>query len=147
MELLKIHPSQAADGELSFQMKVEERHLRTFGIVHGGVVASLLDSALGFAAWSLTDNNHHVVTVQLNINFIRPAWEGESLIAKGRAKLADENTIVSEGEIRTDDGITVAVAIGTFMSLPLPKDMQTIEKHDEMERCDDATNDSEVVDI
>lgn len=140
MELLKIEPHQSEDGHIGFILNVEERHLRTFGITHGGVIASLLDSSLGFAAWTLTDENHHVVTVQLNINYIRPAWKGETLIGKGRAKIADFNTIVSEGEIRTSEGITVAVANGTFMILPVPDDMKTIEKHDETERCEDATH-------
>ncbi len=140
MDLLKIEPHEAEDGQVSFEIKVEERHLRTFGIIHGGVVASLLDSSLGYAAWTLTDENHHVVTVQLSINYIRPAWDGETIIGRGRAKLANQNTIVSEGEIRTSDGITVAIASGTFMILPLPKDNQTIEKHDETERCENATH-------
>ena len=136
MEVLGARGVRHAEGCVSFEMVVEDRHLRTLGIAHGGVTAALLDSALGFAAGTTAPQGHHVVTVQLNINYIRPAWKGEKLIATAEVRHAGQKTAVSRGEIRTSENILVASATGTFMYLPTPagKD-HVMPRHDETERC------------
>jgi len=132
---LKIVPITVEKGEAAFELTIEEAHLRTMGIAHGGVVATLLDSALGCACWTLAPAGYHVVTVQLNINYIRPAWLGEKLIARSDVRHAGQMTAVSRGEVRTVDGALVAAATGTFMFLPIPSGPKIVmEKHDETER-------------
>lgn len=135
MELLDARPIRREEGQVAFELLVQERHLRTLGIVHGGVTAALLDSALGFAAGTTAPPGHHVVTMQLNINYIRPAWDGERLIASGEVRHAGRQTAVARGEIRTAAGVLVASASGTFMYLPLPEGKTSaMPKHDETER-------------
>ena len=131
LKLLGLMVDDVGDGRIAFRMTVEERHLRTLGIVHGGVTATLLDTATGCAASTKAPADHHVVTVQLNVNFIRPAWQGETLIASGEVKHAGRQTAVASGEVRTDEGVLVATAMGTFMFLPHPKDAAKMEKHDD----------------
>jgi uncharacterized protein (TIGR00369 family) len=132
---LKISPVTVEKGTASFEVTVEELHLRTMGIAHGGLVATLLDSVLGCACWTLAPAEHHLVTVQLNINYIRPAWLGEKLIATSEVRHAGQMTAVSRGEVRTAEGALVAVASGTFMYLPAPTGAKPVmEKRDEMER-------------
>ena len=99
-------------------MTVEERHLRTLGILHGGVTTTLLDTAMGMAVGTLTPPGHFVVTVQLNANFIRPAWDGETLVATGHVRHGGQQTAVASGEIHTADNILVATGSGTFMFVP-----------------------------
>jgi uncharacterized protein (TIGR00369 family) len=136
---MKIAPNSIERGKVAFEVTVEEFHLRTMGIAHGGLVATLLDSSLGCACWTLAPEKHHVVTVQLNINYIRPAWLGEKLIASGEVRHAGQMTAVSRGEVRTTDGALVALATGTFMFLPLPAGAAPVmEKHDETERWETA---------
>jgi uncharacterized protein (TIGR00369 family) len=132
---MKIHPHNLDKGQAAFEVTVEDLHLRTMGIAHGGLVASILDSALGSACWTLAPAGHHVVTVQLNINYIRPAWLGEKLIASGEVRHAGQMTAVSRGEVRTSDGLLVAMATGTFMFLPIPTGQKPVmEKREETER-------------
>jgi uncharacterized protein (TIGR00369 family) len=132
---LKIRPVSVARGGASFEVTVEEFHLRSMGIAHGGLVATLLDSVLGCACWTLAPANHHVVTVQLNINFVRPAWLGEKVTATSEVRHAGQMTAVSRGEARTAAGALVAMATGTFMYLPAPSGPKPVmEKRDEMER-------------
>jgi acyl-CoA thioesterase len=135
LRLLKVRPSLVEKGAASFEATVEDLHLRTMGIAHGGLVATMLDSALGCACWTLAPPQHHVVTVQLNINYIRPAWLGEALTVKGEVRHAGQMTAVSRGEVRTSEGALVASASGTFMFLPLPGGPKPVmEKRDDMER-------------
>ncbi len=135
LERLNIQPIAVEKGSATFEVTVDETHLRTMGIAHGGLLATVLDSCLGCAAWTLAPPENHVVTVQLNINYIRPAWLGEMLTAKAEVRHAGQMTAVSRGEIRTKEGALVASATGTFMYLPIPGGTQPLmEKRDELER-------------
>jgi len=135
LQQLKITPTGVDKGAATMEVTSDETHLRTMGIAHGGVIATVLDSVLGCACWTLAPANHHVVTAQLNINYIRPAWLGEKLIAKSEVRHAGQMTAVARGEVRTEAGALVAAASGTFMFLPLPGGPKAVmEKHDETER-------------
>jgi uncharacterized protein (TIGR00369 family) len=118
-ELLGIHVVEAAEGRGRLEMVVTARHLRTFGLLHGGVLAALLDAAMGTATATRTPAEHDVVTAQLNVNFIRPAWQGEQLTTTGEVVHAGRRTAVARGEVRTAEGSLVAAASGTFLFTPL----------------------------
>ncbi len=49
------------------------------GVVHGGVVTTLMDSAGGCAALSLTPEGHTIATLDLRIDYLRPATSGQDL--------------------------------------------------------------------
>jgi acyl-CoA thioesterase len=135
LDRLGVKPVTVEKGSAVFEVTVDESHLRTMGIAHGGLVATMLDSCLGCACWTLAPPDNHVVTVQLNINYIRPAWLGETLTARAEVRHAGQMTAVSRGEIRTGEGALVAAASGTFMFLPVPAGAKPVmEKRDELER-------------
>ncbi len=96
-------------------LPIRPPHLRTLGIAHGGVIATLLDSVMGMMANRESPADHYVVTAQLNVNFIRPAFEGETLLASSEVRHSGRKTAVAQGEIRTTDGALVATASGTFI--------------------------------
>ncbi|MAT15295.1 MAG: thioesterase [Planctomyces sp.] len=121
LDLLGVKPVRRDNGDYEFRMKVEHQHLRPYGIIHGGAIASLLDTALGMSVGIAADVGMHMVTVQLNINYIRPTWEGEEIIAHGELQHKGGKTAVARGEVRTVDGTLIATASGTFMYLPMPK--------------------------
>jgi uncharacterized protein (TIGR00369 family) len=85
------------------------------GLVHGGVYATLLDTAMGWAASTLAPQGQDLVTVQLNVNFIRPCREGETLVASGEVVHSGRRTAVARGEVRTAAGELAATGSGTFM--------------------------------
>ena len=70
---LGIEPVQAEAGRVSFTLELGEYHLNPFGIVHGGVLAALLDTAMGCAVHSLLPPAVGYVTGELNVRFLRPA--------------------------------------------------------------------------
>ncbi|WP_435006662.1 PaaI family thioesterase [Tundrisphaera lichenicola] len=104
-----------ADGEGRLILEVAETHLRSLGLVHGGVIATLLDSVMGMAAARSSPVEHYLVTAQLNVNFIRPALDGETLIAFADVRHVGRRTAVAQGEIRTDSGSLVATSSATFV--------------------------------
>ena len=123
LELLEIQPLDAGHGWAAFELTIAQKHLRTLGLLHGGVTATLLDTALGYAAVTTSPPGHFVVTMQLNMNFIRPGWEGERLVARGDVIHSGRQTAVARGEIRTGDGVLMASATATFMYIPQPGDL------------------------
>ncbi len=118
LQLLEIHRIEVGDGRATFEMVVDEKHLRSLGILHGGVTATLLDTVMGFAAATKAAEGFHVVTIQLNVNFIRPAWESQRLLATGEIRHAGRQTAVAHGEVRMDEETLVAAGTATFLYLP-----------------------------
>jgi uncharacterized protein (TIGR00369 family) len=118
LDLLQTGPIEAGDGKARLELAVRQQHLRPLGIMHGGVVAALLDTVIGVAAFSQAPADHYAVTVQLNVNFIRPAWEGETLLATGEVLHTGRQTAVGRGEVRNAAGILVASGSATCMYLP-----------------------------
>lgn len=117
---LGIALAERSDGRARLELTVAEPHLRTRGIAHGGVIASLLDTAMGVAVSTKTPAGCFPVTAQLNVNFIRPAWNGEKLEILGDVRHAGRTTAVAMGEIRTESGVLVATSSGTFSFIPDP---------------------------
>jgi uncharacterized protein (TIGR00369 family) len=75
------------------------------GYVHGGVMATAADVVMGFAAFTLVGKRDRVVTVDLNMNFLRPG-EGEKLQAEGRVLKAGRNIFYCEAALYVFHGET-----------------------------------------
>jgi uncharacterized protein (TIGR00369 family) len=68
------------------------------GLFHGGVVASLVDVACGYAALSVMPDNREVLTVEFTIHFLKPA-KTDRLIAVGKVVQAGRTLTVCEGSV------------------------------------------------
>ena len=120
LEGLRAEPVSSETGRATWRLIVAEQHLRTHGILHGGVVATLLDTAMGRAVSTVCRDDQGCVTAQLNVNFLRPAWSGETLTITGEVQHSGRQTAVTRGEIRTSAGVLVATGTGTFMFVARP---------------------------
>ncbi|KIX84442.1 PaaI family thioesterase [Thermus filiformis] len=98
------------EGRAELWLSVREEFLQAQGRVHGGVLASLLDTVMGSAAGSL---GARVVTVDLAVSYLRPA-EGPRLVAEGWVVRAGESLFFAEGAVRDEGGQEVARAKGIF---------------------------------
>jgi uncharacterized protein (TIGR00369 family) len=90
--------------------------LQRRGNVHGGVLATLADAALGSAIRSTLSSNQGVVTVELKINYLKPA-KGQLLVGKGSVIKRGRTICVGNAEIFDEQGEKVAFGNGTFMIL------------------------------
>jgi len=84
------------------------------GTVHGGVLASLVDAAVGAAIRSLLPSGQSAVTVELKLNYIRPA-SGTKLIGRGKVINKGKTIAVGEAQVIDDQGKVVAAGMATFM--------------------------------
>ena len=85
------------------------------GLPHGGVHATLLDSAMGFAGCYTGDPDRRqmALTLSLTVNYLSQA-SGNRLIAEGWRTGGGQKTYFAEGKVSDDAGATIATATGVF---------------------------------
>jgi len=102
------------DGKTGVSLEVTEDLKQFYGNVHGGVMASLLDSAIAVAVNQELGSGQGAVTVEMKLNYLRPVNQGR-LIAQGTVVQKGSKIIVGQGEIRDDAGRLAAFGTATFM--------------------------------
>jgi uncharacterized protein (TIGR00369 family) len=85
----------------------------SLGIVHGGITATLIDSAMGLLANSLLPGELTCVTTQLNIHYIAPG-SGDSLRCVAQCEHKGTKTMVLSATVYRTDGKKVATSSGSF---------------------------------
>lgn len=112
LRLLEIKINQLEIGKAILAMPViSATHTNLYGVAHGGAVASLADTAMGVACATL---GNRVVTIDMNINYIRSGQAGTTIIGVGEVIHTGLKTMVVECEIRENQGLLLAKARGTF---------------------------------
>ena len=102
----------AHDGEARAELHVDPRHLNPAGTVHGGVMATLVDVAMGAAVRSRTDDDDVTATTQLTIAYLRPGRDG-LLSAHAKVGKQGEHVLVCEAQV-DQDGQALIEALATF---------------------------------
>jgi uncharacterized protein (TIGR00369 family) len=111
-EWLGIDSTTADDGEARLELTVAEQHLNPAGTVHGGVLATMVDTAMGLAVRSSTGDEDVPATSQLTIAYLRPGEPGR-LVAVARVRKQGEHLLLCEADVE-QDGRALAHAVATF---------------------------------
>ncbi|MEL6545192.1 MAG: PaaI family thioesterase [Myxococcota bacterium] len=100
------------------ELAVSKKHLQPFQIVHGGVLATLIDTATFWAVFlSLPSQNDGLVNVDLKLNYLAPVTGGV-LRATGTEIRMGKRIGYSEAHVRAEDGTLVAHGTSTLAVLP-----------------------------
>ncbi len=96
-------------------LALQPRHLNIGGLVHGGVLCSLLDTAMA-RAFFMADGGHTLsaATLEMKVNFLGSA-RGGRLEARGRVAHRTRRTAYVEGRVTDGDGRVIARATATMM--------------------------------
>ncbi len=94
-----------------------QRHLQPFGIVHGGVLATLIDTATFWAAFMRLPSDAGLVNIDLKLNYLQPALAGR-LTAVGRCIRPGRTLSYTEAHVYDASGELLAHGTSTLMSLP-----------------------------
>jgi len=106
-------------GEVEIVLPFRSDLTQQDGYLHAGIVTTIVDSACGYAAFSLMSVDAAVLTVEYKVNFLAPA-QGERLIARGRVTKAGRTLTVGSGDVfavRGDQEHMVATMLATMMAL------------------------------
>lgn len=111
-ELLDLRPLSMGDGRCAWGMEVKPVHMNPYGVVHGGLLYTMVDYAMGGALTSVLDAGQRCTTLEIKINYIAPATEGD---VRAEAWVVSRGARVSVLEAKVIVGDTLlAVATGTF---------------------------------
>jgi uncharacterized protein (TIGR00369 family) len=109
-ELLGFEPIEAEEGRVVFAAVPDHRHYNPIGTVHGGLAATLLDSAMGCAVHSTLPAGTGYTTLELKVNFTRP-------ITTETGRILCEGTVVHRGgRVATAEGRVYAAADGKLLA-------------------------------
>jgi uncharacterized protein (TIGR00369 family) len=115
VETLGVHGRTADDGTARLELDATERHLNEAGTVHGGVLATLVDTAMGQAVRSLTGADDVPATSQLTVTYLRAGKPGR-LEVVGRVSKQGEHLTVCEADVEQECR-TLVHAVATFAVL------------------------------
>lgn len=101
------------EGCYSVEVDLEDIHLSRVGLVHGGMIFTMLDATIGRAVINHLGEGYSCPTVEMKINYFRPAASGK-LIGKGRIINQSKQLCYAEGEVLNEDGKLIARSTGTF---------------------------------
>jgi uncharacterized protein (TIGR00369 family) len=113
-ERLGARAEAADDGSARLRFTAGEEHLNPAGTVHGGVLATLVDTAMGAAVRSTVDDDVPA-TSQLTVTYLRPGKPGE-LTVTARVRTRGEHLTVCDADVE-QDGHGVVHAVATFALL------------------------------
>jgi uncharacterized protein (TIGR00369 family) len=117
MATLGASLADIAPGRVEIELPFNEKLTQQHGFLHAGVIATVIDSACGYAALSLMPPDAAVLSVEYKINLLSPA-KGEKLLAVGIVEKAGKTLMVCRGEaysVTGDDRKHVAAFQGTMM--------------------------------
>ncbi len=98
-------------------LDIDERHFQPFGIVHGGVLATLIDTATFWAAFLRLPADAGLVNIDLKLNYLQPANAGR-LTATGRCIRPGRTLSYTEAHVHDEHGELLAHGTSTLMVLP-----------------------------
>jgi uncharacterized protein (TIGR00369 family) len=108
-------------GEVRFTCTPDESAYNPIGVVHGGLVCTLLDSVLGCAVQSTLSAGEGYTSIELKVNYLRAvhAHTGE-LTARGWVTKPGRRVAFADAEVRDASGKPVATATGSCLIMPRP---------------------------
>jgi uncharacterized protein (TIGR00369 family) len=120
MQTLGVEITRLAPGEIELAMPYEAAFTQQHGFIHAGIMATVLDSACGYAAFSLMPTDAAVLTVEFKTNLLAPA-KGERFLFRAHVLKPGRTLTVCDGQAFALENLAderlVATMNGTLMAL------------------------------
>ncbi len=100
-------------------LEADERHLNRIGVIHGGIIATLLDNVSGITASLTVDPSGRkpFVTLAITTNYLAPGRAGR-VEPRGRVTGGSRKSIFVDAELKHADGTLIATSSGVFKQAP-----------------------------
>ena len=121
MATLGVTIERIAPGAVDLALPFDPRFGQQNGYLHAGAIASVADSANGYAAYTLAPPDTDVLAVEFKINLLAPA-RGEGLLACARVLRSGRMLTVCQADVYAQgtDRTLIATMLSTIMVRPLP---------------------------
>ncbi|HRH58573.1 MAG TPA: PaaI family thioesterase [Chitinophagales bacterium] len=129
MDWLNARVIEVNEGYVKMSFTVEKYMLNPIGIMHGGIMATILDEVMGAASFTLGRPNGYS-TINMNIDYLNPAKAGDTVIAEGHVVRAGKTILHLKAKIYSADNTSVdnkgkllakatSNMIGTSVQIPI----------------------------
>ena len=115
--LIGIELGAVERGAATLHLSVRDELKQNKGLTHGGVIASLIDTAAAFAIMTLLKPDETAATIDLAIHYLRPLIAGHA-IARARVLRAGRRVIVVSVNVTSESEVVVASALTSYLRLP-----------------------------
>jgi uncharacterized protein (TIGR00369 family) len=113
-KLLGIDLFDAGDGHFRMSLQPQEVHYNPMGCVHGGILATLLDSVMSAAVHTALPAGRGYLTTEIQVRFLKPVFESTGeIMAEGRLVSYEGNRATAEGRIIDARHVVHATATAT----------------------------------
>lgn len=118
-ETLGLKLAEAEPGRAVFEAEVAQKHMQN-GLVHGGVLASIADSACAVAAIAKVYPASYATTINLQVSYLKPLQQGR-FRAVGRCLKAGKNILFCEAQVFDSENSLICTAVSQLMMIPKGK--------------------------
>jgi len=115
-KFLGLELGDLSDGQVTIHLRVRDELLQNQGVVHGGAIASLIDTASAFAVLTQIDLNERVTTTDLTIHYLRPTTSGR-MTANARVVRGGRRLFVLSVDVFNDQEVLLATAVTTYIKV------------------------------
>ncbi|MFO1302394.1 MAG: PaaI family thioesterase [Burkholderiales bacterium] len=131
MRLIGASLAEVAPGYCAIEVAPRPELSQQHGYVHAGIVSALVDSAGGYAGFTLFPENASVLTVEFKLNLLAPA-KGDRVVAEGFVVKPGRTLAITRGEVHAEEGgkrTLVAIMQQTLMVMHGKPDHRTHGSH------------------
>jgi uncharacterized protein (TIGR00369 family) len=114
--LLGIEIDSIENGTARLSVEVTEKLLQLAGVMHGGAIATLIDTAVAMAIVSVSEPHAKFTTVELKVNYLRPLKEGR-IVAEARLIQNGRRIVVADCDVFDAQGKLAAKGLLTYIHL------------------------------
>jgi uncharacterized protein (TIGR00369 family) len=114
--LLGVEIESIEPGHSVILLKIREELKQYHGVLHGGAIASLIDTAMALAILPELKEDERTTTVDLTVNYLRPLSQGTAR-ADARIVRAGRTVIALTAEVFDEDGKLAATSLSTYLRI------------------------------
>ena len=111
MELVDISP-----GEATIRIQMRDDLRQPYGVLHGGITATLIDTAMAFAARTRLAEDEKATTIDLTVHYLRPHIEG-AVTCTAKVVRAGKRIITLSADAFNSEGKLIATAVSTYTKI------------------------------
>lgn len=108
MRLVDMRPNEA-----TIEIEMRDQLRQPHGLLHGGVTATLIDTAMAFAVITVLTREEKASTVDLNVHYLRPHTEGK-ISCTAKIIKAGKRLLTVSAEVINEQGKLIATALSTY---------------------------------
>ena len=120
METMDAEMTRVSPGIVEIELAYDARFTQQHGFLHAGVISTVLDSACGYAAYSVMPADAAVLTIEFKVNLLAPG-KGDRFLFRGAVTKPGRTIIVADGQAYAidEDGAAklIATMTGTMMTV------------------------------